>query len=68
MLPFQQYEVWSMADGQWEFIGSFVDFDAANALAMNRKDQVRLLKVMYDNGGPVNQEVIAELGLTRNHP
>jgi hypothetical protein len=35
---------------------------------MNRKDQVRLLKVMYDNGGPVNQEVIAELGVTRSHP
>lgn len=57
-----------MAGGQWEFIGSFVDFDAANALAMNRKDQVRLLKVVYDSGGPVNQEVIAELGLTRANP
>ena len=68
MARFQQYEVWSMNEGHWEFIASFVEFDPANALAMNRKDRVRLLNVTYDHGTPLKQEVIAEVGATRDEP
>jgi hypothetical protein len=68
MARFQHYEVWSMNEGDWEFIASFVEFGPANALAMNHKDRVRLLNVMYDNGVTLNQEVIAEVGATRGEP
>ncbi len=57
-----------MIRGRWEFVASFVEFDVAYAVAKNRSDRVRLLKVTYDNGAPVEQEVIAEVGATRDQP
>jgi hypothetical protein len=65
MGQFQQFEVWSMKEGKWEFIASFTDFDTAYAVTKNRSSQVRLLKVTYKNGQPAEQEIIAELGNIR---
>ena len=57
-----------MNRGRWEFVASFVDFDVAYAVAKNRDNRVRLLKVTYENELPVEQEVIAEVGATREQP
>jgi len=65
---FQQYEVWQMSDGKWEFVSSFAEFEIAQSVAMNRKSRVRLLKVTYENGASVEQEMIAEVGETRGEP
>ena len=65
---FQQYEVWQMNRGRWEFVASFLDFDVAYAVAKNRNERVRLLKVTYEDKTPVEQEVIAEVGATREQP
>jgi hypothetical protein len=65
---FQQYEVWQMNEGRWEFVSSFADFDIAYAITKIRKSRVRLLKVTYENGAAVEQEVIAEVGTTRGEP
>ena len=65
---FQQYEVWQMSDGKWEFISSFPEFELAYSVAKNRKCRVRLLKVTYENGASVEQEIIAEVGETRPEP
>jgi hypothetical protein len=65
---FQQYEVWQMNQGKWEFVSAFPDFDVAYSIAKNRKNRVRLLKVVYENGASVEQEVIAEVGATRPEP
>jgi hypothetical protein len=65
---FQQYEVWQMTDGKWEFVSSFPDFDIAYSIAKNRKSRVRLLKVTYEDGVSVEQEMIAEVGATRGEP
>jgi len=65
---FQQFEVWQMNRGRWEFVASFVDFDVAYAVAKNRDNRVRLLKVTYESELPVEQEVIAEVGATREQP
>jgi hypothetical protein len=65
---FQQFEVWQMNRGRWEFVASFLDFDVAYAVARNRNERVRLLKVTYENGAPVEQEIIAEVGATREQP
>jgi N-acetylneuraminic acid mutarotase len=65
---FQQFEVWHMKDGKWEFVASFVDFDTAYAVTKNRSNQVRLLKVTYKDGHAVEQEIIAELGQIRGQP
>ncbi len=65
---FQQYEVWQMNEGRWEFVSSFPEFDVAYSVAKNRKSRVRLLKVTYENGAAIEQEVIAEVGTTRGEP
>jgi len=57
-----------MSHGRWEFVASFLEFEVAHALAKNRSERVRLLKVTYENGAPVEQEVIAEVGATREQP
>jgi len=65
---FQQYEVWQMNRGRWEFVASFLEFEVAYAVAKNRNERVRLLKVTYEEGTAVHQEVIAEVGVTREQP
>jgi hypothetical protein len=57
-----------MSRGRWEFVASFLEFDVAYAVAKNRNERVRLLKVTYENGAPVEQEMIAEVGATREQP
>ena len=68
MAPFQQYEVWTMKGGKWEFVASFHDFDTAYAVAKNRSTRVRLLKVTYENEVAKEQEIIAEVGNVREEP
>jgi hypothetical protein len=65
---FQQFEVWQLNRDRWDFVASFPDFEVAYAVAQNRNSRVRLLKVTYDHGTPVEQEVIAEVGATRGEP
>jgi hypothetical protein len=57
-----------MNRGRWEFVACFLEFEVAYAVAKNRNDRVRLLKVTYENGTAVQQEVIAEVGATREEP
>ena len=57
-----------MTNGKWEFVSSFPEFDIAYSIAKNRKSRVRLLKVTYEDGAPVEQEMIAEVGATRGEP
>jgi hypothetical protein len=62
---FEQYEVWEFNHGQWVFVASFVDFEIANTLARRRTYRVRLMRVTYEDGKPVEQDVLAEIGATR---
>ena len=57
-----------MNRGRWEFVACFSEFDVAYAVAKNRNERVRLLKVTYEDGAAVQQEVIAEVGATREEP
>jgi hypothetical protein len=67
---FQLFEVWQIAEGEdkWDQVGSFLRCDPALALTNNRPNPVRLLKVTYENGQAVEQEVVAEVGATRPTP
>ncbi len=46
-------------------MASFADFDLANTLARRRTYRVRLMHVVYEEGKPVEQDVLAEIGATR---
>ena len=68
MAMFVQYEIWENNGGKWEFIASFTDFDLANVMARQRSYRVRLMKVMYEDGEVAGQEVLTEIGATRQKP
>lgn len=53
---------------RWEFVACFLEFEVAYAVAKNRNNRVRLLKVTYEDGKAVEQEIIAEVGVTREQP
>ena len=67
MERFDQYEVWEFNHGRWELIGAFRDFDVANVLAHRRMYRVRLMHVIYENDKPVQQDVLTEIGATRQN-
>ena len=62
------YEIWVMNKGKWEFIASFIDFDVASAVFRNRTYRQRMLHVVYEGATMVKQDVIAEVGTTREEP
>ena len=68
MAKFAQFEIWEYNGGRWQFIASFVDFDLANVMARQRSYRVRLTKVLYGDGKVVGQEVLTEIGATRQRP
>ena|SRR5215472_2473921 len=65
MARWEQFEVWVQKDNRWEMIASFRDFEVASAVARNRASRMRLLHVVYENGRITEQDVLAELGTTR---
>jgi hypothetical protein len=64
----EQFEVWTQNGEKWEFLGSFMHFDVAQAMAKNRPRRVRLIHAVYEDGKPVEQQILAEVGATRPHP
>ncbi len=68
MSRFEQFEIWELNDGRWEFVASFKDFDVAHVMARKRTYRVRLMRVTYDGGKPVEQEILTEIGATREQP
>lgn len=67
MERWEQYEIWALPSGssRWEFVASFHDFDVASAVARNRGQGVRLVHSVYVDGRLAEQQVLAEVGKTR---
>ena len=65
MNRFEQFELWELNQGKWEFIAAFREFDVANLLAHRRSYRVRLMHVVYEDHKPVQQDVLTEIGATR---
>lgn len=58
-----------MASGKWERIAWFLDFDLASVMARNRNARMRLIHAVYDERGKlIEQDIIADVGDTRQHP
>jgi len=68
MARLEQYEIWVLDEGKWQMIASFREFDIASAMARTRSSRMRLIRTVYENGQPVEQQILAELGATRNEP
>ncbi len=68
MARFEQYEIWEFNHGRWEMAASFPDFELAKELVRQRHGRVRLLRVVYDDAKRINEEVLSEIGTTREKP
>ena len=68
MADFEHYELWAEKKGQWGKVASFREFDLASTLLRNYKYRMRLVRVSYQDGAPVLNEVLAEVGATRREP
>jgi hypothetical protein len=64
----EQYEIWIENRGKWEMTCWFADFAVASAVFANRTYRQRLIHATYENGTLVRQEVLAEVGRTREEP
>lgn len=68
MARFEQYELWEFNHGRWQLVAAFRDFDLASVMARRRSYRVRLMRVTYEEGKPVQQEVLTDIGATREEP
>jgi hypothetical protein len=64
----QTYEVWAEKKGQWGKVASFREFDLASTVLRNYKYRMKLVRVSYQDGAPVLNEVLVEVGATRRQP
>jgi hypothetical protein len=64
----EQYEIWVDNRGKWELVASFTDMDVAAAVFSTRSYRQRLLHTIYEDGRLVQQDVLAEVGRTREEP
>ena len=68
MAQWEQYEIWGLNGEKWEMQATFYDLDVASAVARARTARVRLIHAVYDGSQRVKEDVLAELGATREHP
>lgn len=54
-----------MTKGVWEQVGHFNDLDLASAVFRNRSYRQKLVHAVYEDDAMVSQDVIAEVGRTR---
>ncbi len=62
----EQFEVLQLNGEKWELIAAFEDMDLATAVARNRSSNVRLVRSAYEDGKKVSEDVILDLGSTRD--
>ena len=64
----EHFEVWAEKSGKWEMVAAFADMDVAAAVARNYTYRMRLLHAVFEDGKRVEEQVLAELGTTRQKP
>jgi hypothetical protein len=66
MAKWKHYELWVQAgEKKWEMVGVFPDTDIPTSMAGMRGGRSRLIEVLYDDSKLLGQEIIAEIGLSR---
>lgn len=68
---FEQYEIWGLVpgnDSRWQLVAAFRDFEVASAVAARRGRGVRLVHAIYEDGRLTEQQVLAQVGSTRESP
>ena len=68
MSRWEQYEVWVLTKGKWEVVAHFSDMEVASAVFRNRTYRQKLVHAVYEDGNRVSEDVMAEVGRTREEP
>jgi|SRR5271154_4094399 len=68
MARWEQFEVWAMTKGEWQQVGHFNDLDLASAVFRNRSYRQKLIHAVYEGETLLSQDVLAEVGRTRENP
>ena len=66
MAHFEQFEVLQLQDEKWELVAAFQDLDLATEVARNRRSNVRVVRASYEDGKRVSEEILLDLGSTRD--
>ncbi len=61
----EQFEVLQLHEDKWELVAAFQDLDFANEVARNRHSNVRVVHSAYDDGKKISEEILLDLGATR---
>jgi cytochrome b len=62
----EQFEVLQLHDEKWELVAAFQDMEIATEVARNRKSNVRLVRAAYEGGKRISEEILLDLGSTRD--
>ncbi|MCU1284270.1 MAG: hypothetical protein JWO13_620 [Acidobacteriales bacterium] len=57
-----------MNQGKWELVAHFNELDVASAVFKNRTYRQKLVHAVYEDGKVMQQDIIAEVGSTREEP
>jgi hypothetical protein len=68
MSRWEQYEVWVYNRGKWDLLAHFTNMEVASAVFKNRTYRQKLVHAVYEDGNRVSEDVMAELGRTREEP
>jgi predicted LPLAT superfamily acyltransferase len=64
----EQYEIWVLQGKRWTMSSAFLDFEFASAIAKTHVQHMRLIHAVYEEGAQVQQNILAEMGATREKP
>ncbi len=66
MASHEQFEVLQFQSEKWELVAAFPDLDVATEVARNRRSNVRVVRARYMDGKRVSEEILLDLGSTRD--
>ena len=66
MAHLEQFEVLQLHEEKWELVAAFQDLELATEVARNRRSNVRVVRAGYEDGKRVSEEILLDLGSTRD--
>jgi hypothetical protein len=66
MARLEQYEVLQLVGDKWELVAAFPEMELATEVARNRSANVRLVRATYQDGKKTAEDIILDLGSTRD--
>jgi hypothetical protein len=66
MAELEQFEVLQLQGEKWEMVAAFRDLELAMEVGRARHSNVRVVRIGYQDGKKVSEEILLDLGSTRD--